>query len=704
MKHLYSLTLFLFITGAITAQNVGIGSNIPQHLLSVGENTSDGQLITFRSYSNTGAWKGGGAFGYDQASVIMGELSGMAQLGGHNAPLSAWADLLINSGGGNVGIGIVTTPIAKLQVGGNLLLQYGTAVNEFSTDGTLGGNSNDALPTEQAVKTYVDNSIAGADEWTLSGNNLYPNSAAYNVGIGGATTPQHTLTVGVNTADNQVVDIRGYSNDPSFWKGGAAFGYTSASVIMGEVGGFAQIGGHNADLSAWADLILQSGGGRVGIGTTGPTEMLGVQGNIRVNQSNTTGGGIVLADDGDIADMNDGFASMRFSYGVRYTNANRGGSVVAQIANGAGGHETYFNAGNVGIGTNNPESLLHVMGRTHIHQSGAGGGQNRFEGVEGATTANGRAQLILSSSYSDLVIASSQANDNHGSTLTFAAYNPANAGDYRKFVLNQGGWGARSGFLDFSYGAGTGFANPHSAAYAAHTTMTIDGVNKRIGIGTMTPESKLHIITSGARNPSGNAIYAYNPSVGGDAIITTRVEQGTGGDPFFSMDIGGVTGWSVGIDNSDGDKFKISNSWSDPGVNNRVAIHTDGTAEFFGRVDARAGLRTERYYRYFTIHRNANGAGYQYDLGQWDYCAYAGHQIALGDDTFDGGSDNRRFVHECVVELNDVWTLNNVTGVTTQGGYAYNSRPNWYLYQYSWAQFDQHMNQHCSAVCVNFDY
>ncbi|OBX23405.1 MULTISPECIES: hypothetical protein [Bizionia] len=41
-----------------------------------------------------------------------------------------------------------------------LTLETGARVNEFSTDGTLADNSNNALPTEQAVKTYVDNSIA----------------------------------------------------------------------------------------------------------------------------------------------------------------------------------------------------------------------------------------------------------------------------------------------------------------------------------------------------------------------------------------------------------------------------------------------------------------------------------------------------------------------------------------------------------------
>jgi len=39
----------------------------------------------------------------------------------------------------------------------------GTAINEFSTDGTLAGDSNDAVPTEQAVKTAISLSLATAN-------------------------------------------------------------------------------------------------------------------------------------------------------------------------------------------------------------------------------------------------------------------------------------------------------------------------------------------------------------------------------------------------------------------------------------------------------------------------------------------------------------------------------------------------------------
>lgn len=50
---------------------------------------------------------------------------------------------------------------AMTLTGTGVSLRYGTSVNEFSTDGTLAGNSDDAVPTEQAVKTYVDNATGG---------------------------------------------------------------------------------------------------------------------------------------------------------------------------------------------------------------------------------------------------------------------------------------------------------------------------------------------------------------------------------------------------------------------------------------------------------------------------------------------------------------------------------------------------------------
>ncbi len=63
-----------------------------------------------------------------------------------------------NLNGGNVGIG--RNPEAKLDVDGDFRIEDGPAVSEISTDGNLSGNSDSAIPTERAIKTYVDNATA----------------------------------------------------------------------------------------------------------------------------------------------------------------------------------------------------------------------------------------------------------------------------------------------------------------------------------------------------------------------------------------------------------------------------------------------------------------------------------------------------------------------------------------------------------------
>ena len=100
----------------------------------------------------------------------------------------------------------------------------------------------------------------------------------------------------------------------------------------------------------------------------------------------------------------------------------------------------------------------------------------------------------------------------------------------------------------------------------------------RVGIGTTDPTAPLHIKASGEGNPHTNALYCYNStnSSGQDAIITARVGGSSGGDPILSLDVYGIDGWSVGLDNSDSDKFKISNDWNDIELNTKLTIDTSG--------------------------------------------------------------------------------------------------------------------------------
>lgn len=83
------------------------------------------------------------------------------------------------------------TPVggAKLTIAGNLALSSGTfklptgtTINEISIDGTLIGASDDAVPTEQAVKTYVDTHTE-LSKWDLAATVLTPDTANSSVEV-----------------------------------------------------------------------------------------------------------------------------------------------------------------------------------------------------------------------------------------------------------------------------------------------------------------------------------------------------------------------------------------------------------------------------------------------------------------------------------------------------------------------------------------
>ncbi len=85
-----------------------------------------------------------------------------------------------------------------------------------------------------------------------------------------------------------------------------------------------------------------------------------------------------------------------------------------------------------------------------------------------------------------------------------------------------------------------------------------------VGVGTSSPTAPLHVVAGSNTSPDSNGLFVVNPanSANQNAIVGVRTAGSSAGNPLFSMDVNGVTGWSMGIDNSDSQKFKISNSWS----------------------------------------------------------------------------------------------------------------------------------------------
>ena len=92
--------------------------------------------------------------------------------------------------------------LESLQLGsiGGLI---GASVNEFSTDGTMSQNSNNKVPTQAAVRTYVGNLSSVSGNFTVGGNLTVNGTQTTidtatlsvedkNIGIGSVTTPTNT--------------------------------------------------------------------------------------------------------------------------------------------------------------------------------------------------------------------------------------------------------------------------------------------------------------------------------------------------------------------------------------------------------------------------------------------------------------------------------------------------------------------------------
>jgi len=103
--------------------------------------------------------------------------------------------------------------------------------------------------------------------------------------------------------------------------------------------------------------------------------------------------------------------------------------------------------------------------------------------------------------------------------------------------------------------------------YGSSTTLNSDSnlfwdnVNKRLGIGTVVPEGKLHLYSSTT-----------------DAISVIDVPNSELYDSLTAYRILGQVVWNTGIDNNDLNKFKISSgdNWNNIGTGDRLTIDTSG--------------------------------------------------------------------------------------------------------------------------------
>jgi len=106
------------------------------------------------------------------------------------------------------GVDLLGAVFLKSQIGqpaSSLNFSQGATISEFSIDGTLSGDSNTAVPTEKAVKTYVDATAGGVGTVTSVGITHAGDAFA----VGSAVTTSGTLDITMSGSSTQYINGEG---------------------------------------------------------------------------------------------------------------------------------------------------------------------------------------------------------------------------------------------------------------------------------------------------------------------------------------------------------------------------------------------------------------------------------------------------------------------------------------------------------------
>jgi hypothetical protein len=370
-----------------------------------------------------------------------------------------------------------------------------------------------------------------------------------------------------------------------------------------------------ASSSSSTELMRIQGNGNVGIGTSTPAYKFDVSGDARI-----TGGLYFGPPTGDPAPVittrvvptGQGEAAQKTELilfhandpgngagvdtitlrapGLRFQTYND--SAISDINNNSGANDRMYidPTGNVGIGTTSPGHKLSVTGDINFTGTLYQNGSAFTVGSGSKWTSSGSSIYVGGSSNVGIRTTSPsyplQVNGTICSTSNIYVLGQigtpslgalGGAGD--RFIL----WGGSGSSYPFSLGI-SGSTMWYSVPSGSQHQWYVNGSvgmtlsNNLLGIGTTSPTAPLHVTAGSATDPSGNGIYVYNPTstTSSHAVVGVRTNNSTGGNPYFSWDIGQVTGWSMGISNADSDKLVIKSGWSFAGDNNVMTFLANG--------------------------------------------------------------------------------------------------------------------------------
>ena len=547
--------------------NVGIGTNDPRTLLTIGQvastSSNSSAYIGFgKRYTTTennwpfighGAAVDGG--NYD---LGLGARSTSGFIKFYTGNSSAFTEdnvRMVIGNTGNVGIG-TTDPKAKLEVqntNSNLAL-LSVETGSISTPAHIvlrGTNTNGSASQEVRLSAYHSGGTGketalNIDVRTNPDPLGSPNTVATflgsgNVGIG-TTNPQATLEV-TATDDSGIYSYIGGINNIS---GDSAvrrikfFNPAFRAAIQGEQ----QVsGGFDA-----SDLLLNPSGGNVGIGTTNPIDLLEVTGNsdpqIRVSAESTgaSSAGLSIENKGQ---RNWQIWANRATDALSFGNNSRANTDVV-IDSG----------GNVGIGTDAPQRTLHVLKADNIETA-------RFERTGSGDrcgigfVTNGTTSTVNIGSKSDAFTVELNnfekfrvdEDGNVGIGTTNPQYPLQVVGSIRLGV-GEGGSSRRKWLFEETDDGSSSKLGIQSFSGSSWNDKLSIVSNGNVGIGTDDPQEILHIKNDSLRllldNPgdatvtrANNIRFNYDDGYGGE-IVNIRVKDTAATDSYLAFRTGGI--------------------------------------------------------------------------------------------------------------------------------------------------------------------
>lgn len=593
----------------LSSGNVGIGTVSPSAALNVEGSSSSAGAGSF-ILGNTSS-----------TNLRMGFVSGdhtwIQSHGGTPLYINELGNnTIINSGGGNLGLGTVS-PSQKLHVVGSARLSSLAGAG----DRLVYANSNgDLVASSPAINTsqMVDGSGAANRVTYWSDSNTLTSSSEFLYGPTG--------NLSVYNAESTTGEVR----LGAAWDRPGVYSSTELQLFSDQTG----IIFGDSDV----ERMRMTAAGNFGVGTSSPVERLHVNGSLRVEdgQLNTGTDNIrfmegVRADDSSYEWA--GFYSGTTRQGIilydgQWTGANNLTNEFSLTAengnlltlNTDGNHVALMpdGSGNVGVGTLSPSFKLHVNGDFHpdgkiVVQNGVNGGNSR--GIWMWTAGDANWGIYMGQSGGGLSLSGGTAPAGGGFSshaIRFRAHNNAANGFVFENSSNEHLLSIRSDNGRATFRGGVLFDCPDCGS-----TSTVDG------------SSDWGDLTIQGRVLSANSNLHLSPPGGYKVIINSTYRAA-----------GGSTG-TTGLDIEDG------------------------------------GIRMRKSYQYYQryCYCNCYGCGNgSADLGTWDFCAVAHVGFKNNQSATDEDDDV-----QCAVYPNGAG-YGESTNYTYYYSEAYNSRRRWYMY------------------------